>query len=46
MILYPIHTDIASEGEPKQTDTKWAYILRNTPFPCELYLHSEMGMNY
>ena len=33
-------------GKLKQTDTKWAYILRNTPCSCELYLHLEMGMNY
>ena len=31
------------KGKLKQIDTKWAYILRNTPCSCELYLHSEMG---
>ena len=30
------------KGKLKQTDTKWAYMLRNTPCSCELYLHSEM----
>ena len=33
------------KGKLKQTEPKQAYILRNTPFSCELYLHLEMGMN-